>query len=68
MPPDLRDQKRNIVSRLRRGKRIDHFEVERLRKDGTRIRISLTISPSGIATATSSARRRRARHCLAQRG
>lgn len=34
-----------IVARLRAGQRIEHYETERLRKDGERIFVSLTISP-----------------------
>ena len=34
-----------ILARLRSGRRIDHYETERLRKDGSRVRVSLTISP-----------------------
>jgi two-component system sensor histidine kinase VicK len=34
-----------ILSRLRRGERLDHFETKRLKKDGKLLDISLTISP-----------------------
>ena len=34
-----------ILSRLRKGERVDHFETKRVRKDGEVIEISLTISP-----------------------
>ena len=34
-----------IMERLRQGQRIDHFETVRVRKDGTRCHISLSISP-----------------------
>jgi PAS domain S-box-containing protein len=34
-----------ILATLRRGERIEHFETERVRKDGTRICVSLSISP-----------------------
>jgi hypothetical protein len=33
------------LHRLRRGERIDHYETTRLRKDGSQIDISLTVSP-----------------------
>ena len=32
-----------ILARLRRGERIDHFETKRMRKDGTLLDISLTV-------------------------
>ncbi|MEO7156786.1 MAG: PAS domain S-box protein [Vicinamibacterales bacterium] len=45
VPPELRDQERDILDRLRRGDRIQHLDVERLRKDGSRVHVSVTISP-----------------------
>ena len=45
IPPEWRDQERKILDRLRDGERIEHVEVERLRKDGTRLHLSVTISP-----------------------
>jgi len=45
VPPELRDQERDILDRLRRGERIEHLDVERRRKDGSRVHISVMISP-----------------------
>jgi PAS domain S-box-containing protein len=45
IPPDRRDEEREILGRLRRGERIEHFETVRRRKDGRLIDVSLTISP-----------------------
>jgi PAS domain S-box-containing protein len=45
VPLDRRDEEAAILERLRRGQRIEHFETVRVRKDGTTIDISLTISP-----------------------
>jgi len=45
MPPDRLDEEPNILSRLRRNERVDHFETIRRRKDGTLLDLSLTISP-----------------------
>jgi PAS domain S-box-containing protein len=45
IPPERRHEEDEILGRLRRGDVIDHFETERVRKDGQRIPISLTISP-----------------------
>ena len=45
VPPELRDQERDILDRLRRGERIEHLDVERQCKDGTRVQVSVTISP-----------------------
>jgi PAS domain S-box-containing protein len=45
IPEDRRYEEVKIVERLRRGERVDHFETVRLRKDGTTLDLSLTISP-----------------------
>ncbi len=45
IPPDRRDEEATILERLRRGERIEHFETVRVRKNGTALDISLTISP-----------------------
>jgi PAS domain S-box-containing protein len=44
-PPDLSNDLPRILKRLQRGERIDHYETQRLHKDGTRLDVSLTISP-----------------------
>jgi PAS domain S-box-containing protein len=45
IPPDRLGEEPHILSRLRRGERVDHFETIRRRKDGTLLNVSLTISP-----------------------
>jgi len=45
IPEDRWDEEVKIVERLRRGERVDHFETVRVRKDGTLLDLSLTISP-----------------------
>ena len=45
IPEDRQDEEPNILARLARGERVDHFETVRRRKDGTLLDISLTISP-----------------------
>ena len=45
IPPELQYEEEAIVSRLRRGERVDHYETTRLRCDGTRIEVSLSVSP-----------------------
>ncbi len=45
IPVDRQDEEPDILARLRRGERVDHFETLRRRKDGTLLDISLTISP-----------------------
>jgi PAS domain S-box-containing protein len=45
IPKDRQDEERVILTRIRRGERIDHFETVRQRKDGSLIVVSLTVSP-----------------------
>jgi len=45
IPEDRRNEEAKIVEKLRRGERVDHFETVRVRKDGTLLDLSLTISP-----------------------
>ena len=45
IPPELKFQEPEILRRVGSGERIEHFETERLRKDGSRVFVSLTISP-----------------------
>ncbi len=45
IPPELAKEETIILSRLKHGERIEHFETVRIRKDGTRLEVSLTVSP-----------------------
>jgi PAS domain S-box-containing protein len=45
IPEDRHNEEREILSRIRRGERIDHFETVRQRKDGSLVIVSLTVSP-----------------------
>jgi PAS domain S-box-containing protein len=45
IPQDRQDEERTILTRIRRGERIEHFETVRQRKHGSLIVVSLTISP-----------------------
>jgi PAS domain S-box-containing protein len=45
IPQDRQDEERGILTRIRRGERIDHFETVRQRKHGSLIIVSLTVSP-----------------------
>jgi PAS domain S-box-containing protein len=45
IPRELQAEEDEILARIRRGERVDHFETVRLAKDGHRIDVSLTISP-----------------------
>jgi PAS domain S-box-containing protein len=45
IPPELRQEEDYILGEIGEGRRLTHFETQRLRKDGTRIHVSLTVSP-----------------------
>lgn len=45
IPKDRLNEEPNILARIRRGERVDHFETVRQRKDGSLLDISLTVSP-----------------------
>ena len=45
IPPERHDEEPFILDRLRRGEHIDHYETVRVRKDGSHVHISLTVSP-----------------------
>ena len=45
LPPDRPDEVHDILERLRRGEKIEHFETVRVAKDGHLLTVSLTISP-----------------------
>jgi PAS domain S-box-containing protein len=45
IPPDRQDEEREILAKIGRGERVEHFETERLTKQGRRVAISLTVSP-----------------------
>src|SRR5437588_1825105 len=45
LPPDRPNEVRDILSRLKRGERLKHYETSRVAKDGHQLNVSLTISP-----------------------
>ena len=45
IPQNRPDEEPAILAKLRRGERIDHYETIRMAKDGSRINVSLTVSP-----------------------
>ena len=44
-PPDLTGDETNIIAKIKRGERLEHFETVRVSKDGRHIPESLTVSP-----------------------
>jgi len=45
VPPDRHDEETNIFERIRRSERVEHYETVRQGKSGSRVDISLTVSP-----------------------
>ncbi len=45
IPSERRAEEIDILTRIRRGERFDHFETVRLAKDGRRLHVSITVSP-----------------------
>lgn len=52
IPPDRAEEEPEILRRLQRGERVQHFETIRRHKDGTLLDISVTISPVRDETGT----------------
>lgn len=45
IPPERQAEEDEILNRIKRGERVNHFETVRLTKEGRRVDVSLTISP-----------------------
>jgi PAS domain S-box-containing protein len=61
IPDELHDTERDVLERVSRGEPVQFSEAERIRKDGERIHIALTVSPirdaSGRVAGASSIKR-----------
>lgn len=76
VPEDHKNEEMVILERIRQGERLETYETERIRADGSRIDVSLTVSPITTASAglvgasviardiTAEKRRRRAQEFL----
>jgi PAS domain S-box-containing protein len=45
VPPELPEEVPQILAKIEAGRRVNHYETVRVRNDGSRIHISLTVSP-----------------------
>lgn len=52
VPPELIQEEDWIIARVGRGELVNHYDTVRVRKDGRRVEISLTISPIRSADGT----------------
>ena len=57
IPAELQGEEDIVLEKIRAGEKVDHYETVRQRKDGTRLNVSLTVSPihdaSGIVIGAS---------------
>ena len=67
IPDDRLKEEVDILARLKRGERIDHFSTVRLRKDGSSIDVSLAISPVKDSSGRTVGASKVARDITAQR-
>ena len=51
VPPERKGEEMEILNRILDGERIEHFETTRLRKDGERVEVSISVSPVHDAEA-----------------
>jgi PAS domain S-box-containing protein len=52
IPDDLRDEETMILSKIRAGEKVEHYETKRRAKDGRLVNVSLTVSPIRGADGT----------------
>lgn len=45
IPPERRDEEKEVLASVRRGEKVDHYATVRVRKDGAPVHVSLTVSP-----------------------
>ncbi|MEJ0100829.1 MAG: PAS domain S-box protein [Pseudomonadota bacterium] len=45
VPPELHSEESQILAKLSRGERVEHYETRRVAKDGSPVEVSLTVSP-----------------------
>src|SRR5687768_15089761 len=45
IPDELQNEEDLVLGKIKRGERVDHYETVRQRKNGTRLHVSLTVSP-----------------------
>jgi PAS domain S-box-containing protein len=67
IPPERAGEERRILEQILAGQRVDHYETERVAKDGRRVIVSLSVSPIADESETISGASVIARDITAQR-
>lgn len=44
-PPELKDEFKLIIDRIKKGQSIEHYDTVRIRRDGVRLHVSVSVSP-----------------------
>jgi PAS domain S-box-containing protein len=52
IPDELQSEEDVVMSKIRAGEKVDHYETIRKRKDGSTVAVSLTVSPILDAAGT----------------
>jgi PAS domain S-box-containing protein len=52
VPPERPEEIPNILKKIRRGEKVEHYDTVRVTKDGRRLNISLTVSPIRDSTGS----------------
>lgn len=52
VPPEMPDEEPQLLAKIKKGEKVEHYETIRLRKDGERIDVALTVSPIRDASGT----------------
>jgi PAS domain S-box-containing protein len=68
VPVELYDDEESVPARVRSGHVVDHYETTRVRKDGRRIDVSLTVSPIVTGDGTIIGASKIARDITGQKG
>src|SRR6185436_6310158 len=57
IPPERMSEEDRVLAEIRAGRRVEHFETVRQRKDGSNVDVSITVSPikdaSGVVSGAS---------------
>src|SRR5262249_54196452 len=52
IPDDRQEEEDHVLTKIRRGERVEHYETGRCRADGTELPVSITVSPIRLPNGT----------------